>query len=208
MIVVETPSVTWTTGEVLDVRPRADADRADVAAKHGAEPDARLVAELDVADDRRVRRDEHVAAEPRRWRRRKAERAPRLAAPGSAETSGSERLPAAGATFAGSGAGRAEPRADSVSSPWSECLFARVIATSTISPAQIERLGARDVHDLVALGAARPSAPPSLPAPLDEHPLRACRRASRGARASCASVTSKSRARRSLFSPRARRPRA
>ena len=38
-------------GQVLDVRARADADRADVAAEDGAEPDAGLVAELDVADD-------------------------------------------------------------------------------------------------------------------------------------------------------------
>ena len=38
-------------GAVLNIRARADADEIDVAANHGAGPDARLLADDDVADD-------------------------------------------------------------------------------------------------------------------------------------------------------------
>ena len=36
---------------ILHIRPRADADEIDVAANHGAGPDAGLLADRDVADD-------------------------------------------------------------------------------------------------------------------------------------------------------------
>ena len=51
---------------VLDVRPRADADRMDVATQHGAVPDRAVVAEDDVADQRGIFGDENTVAEARR----------------------------------------------------------------------------------------------------------------------------------------------
>ena len=45
---------------VLDVDPVADRDFIDVAAQHGAEPDATVPADRDVADDRGVFRQKRI----------------------------------------------------------------------------------------------------------------------------------------------------
>ena len=52
-------------GVVLKARMGADEDALDVAPQHGAGPDAGAVLEHDVADDGRVRVDEHIGAELR-----------------------------------------------------------------------------------------------------------------------------------------------
>src|SRR5207302_3780678 len=45
---------------VLDVRARADFDRVDIAAQHGAEPDARFLPDRHVAEHNRARRHERA----------------------------------------------------------------------------------------------------------------------------------------------------
>src|SRR5690606_18123389 len=50
---------------VLNVRTAADHDGVDVAPEHGAIPDAALVPQRDVPDDRRRSGHEDVAADPR-----------------------------------------------------------------------------------------------------------------------------------------------
>src|SRR5687767_3729593 len=51
---------------VLDVGPGAESDRRAVGTDHAAEPDARPLGHLDVADDLGIRRDKDVVGEPRR----------------------------------------------------------------------------------------------------------------------------------------------
>lgn len=50
---------------VLDVAIRADADRREVGAQHGAEPDAGILSDLDVANDGRVLGDERARRDAR-----------------------------------------------------------------------------------------------------------------------------------------------
>ena len=62
-IVAERPSVMWTHARSWTLVRAPMRMATDVAAEDRAEPHARFVAELDVADERGVGRDEHVAAE-------------------------------------------------------------------------------------------------------------------------------------------------
>jgi hypothetical protein len=52
-------------GPVLNIRPRADPDKIDVTADDRAEPDARILADLDIADDDRVMGDESAFMDTR-----------------------------------------------------------------------------------------------------------------------------------------------
>ena len=196
-------------GEVLDVGARADADRADVAAEDGAEPDAGAVGDLDVADDGRVGREEDVAP----MRGAAGEGADQRHHDPHAQARdhrGARGVLPGIACAIWSGARARADAAASVRRPERVLVRRRTIATSTIAPRRSRSSAPRDVDDLVALGAARPerAASPACRAPRPRPAASLPTRPARCARAAPRS-RAKSRARRARPSPpRARRRRA
>src|SRR5579872_2975600 len=109
-------------GVVLDVGARPDLDERVVATQDGAEPDARVVGQMDVADDRARFRDEYAGADRRPHAVQLEDRhESSLDAPGAR---GRRTVPVR----------RRGTDTSWVSSPASECRWARVTSTSTISP--------------------------------------------------------------------------
>src|SRR5262249_16287336 len=108
-------------GEILDVRSGPDGDGADVSAQDRAVPHARQGPDHDVADERRIFRDEGVLGDPRRD--------PAIRLDDRHQSTGSTPRPAAGAERS-RGGGTSAP--GNVAS--SEFLKARTTITSTTVP--------------------------------------------------------------------------